>query len=98
MRAGVRCQDLQGYRLDRRQDGHADISNDDRSLAELGRLCGLLGLGFGTASAAQSPELGERPVIVRNVGVPVLPAIQSISLQVLASNTCSHASRDVPAR
>ena len=33
-----------------------------------------------------------------NVGVPVLPAIQSICAHVRASNTCSHASRAVPAR
>src|SRR6516162_11804581 len=32
------------------------------------------------------------------VGVPVLPAIQSMSLHVFASNTCSQASREVPAR
>ena len=33
-----------------------------------------------------------------NVGVPVFPAIQSMSRQVFASNTCSQARRAVPAR
>src|SRR5256885_142549 len=33
-----------------------------------------------------------------NVGVPVLPAIQSISRHVRGSKTCSHASRAVPPR
>src|SRR5437667_5439315 len=42
-------------------------------------------------SASERSSLG-------NVGVPVLPAIQSKSLHALASNTCSQARRDVPTR
>src|SRR6266498_5205641 len=70
------------YHLYGRSGPHAARSRTVRAAA---------GVHNRASSSSERSSLG-------NVGVPVLPAIQSMSRHVLASNTCSHARRAVPAR
>ena len=58
----------------------------------------LLALVFAPPRAQRRARSSSERSSFGNVGVPVLPAIQSIPLQVFASKTCSQARRDVPAR
>ena len=73
--------------------GDVPLVRPKRSAARRARVV----LGRTPARTAAHRSSSERSSL-GNVGVPVLPAIQSICVHVRASNTCSHASRAVPAR